>query len=256
MKHLFSRTMALAAFAAALPAYAQQGDGTEAAISAHVVKPIKAEPTAERIKQLKVPTGFSIKPFATGLKNVRILAVAPDGTVYASRREEGDVLMLKDANGDGQADGEPIEVAHRAGTHGIAIQDGKFYLVTAKEVFVADIRSDGTLGELEMIIGDLPDAGQHPNRTISFGPDGMLYISVGSTCNGCNESNPENATLLRASPDGKSRIIFARGLRNTIGFAWEPQTGELWGMDHGIDFLGDNQQPEELNRIELGKQYG
>ena len=84
----------------------------------------------------------------------------------------------------------------------------------------------------------------------------MLYISVGSTCNACNESNQENATILRASPDGQSRSIFAKGLRNTIGFAWHPATGELWGMDHGIDFLGDEQQPEELNKIELGKQCG
>ncbi len=147
-------------------------------------------------------------------------------------------------------------VANRAGAHGLAIRDGKLYLATVKEVFVADIQPDGTLGPLKMIIGDLPDAGQHPNRTMAFGPDGMLYISVGSTCNACNESNPENATILRAAPDGKSRTIFASGLRNTIGFDWHPKTGELWGMDHGIDFLGDEVQPEELNRIERGKQYG
>ncbi|MET0319950.1 MAG: YbhB/YbcL family Raf kinase inhibitor-like protein, partial [Duganella sp.] len=84
----------------------------------------------------------------------------------------------------------------------------------------------------------------------------MLYISAGSTCNVCNESNPENATLLRASPDGKQRTIFATGLRNTIGYDWHPRTGELWGLDHGIDFLGDDDQPEELNKLELGKQYG
>ncbi|MGC3984280.1 MAG: YbhB/YbcL family Raf kinase inhibitor-like protein [Pseudorhodoferax sp.] len=112
------------------------------------------------------------------------------------------------------------------------------------------------LGPLQMLLGDLPDAGQHPNRTMAFGPDGMLYLSVGSTCNACNESNPENAALLRVAPDGKSRSIFASGLRNTIGFAWEPRTGALWGMDHGIDFLGDDVQPEELNRIERGRQYG
>ena len=140
--------------------------------------------------------------------------------------------------------------------HGLAIHKGKLYLVTAKEVFLAAIRPDGQLEPLQMIIGDLPDSGPHPNRTIAFGPDDMLYLSVGSACNACNESNQENATLLRASPDGKSRTIFAKGLRNTIGFAWHPETGELWGMDHGIDFLGDDEQPEELNKIEAGKQYG
>lgn len=237
-------------------AHAQQGDGTAVAVQAHVVKPDKVEPTSERMARLKVPAGFSIKPFATGLKNARILAVAPNGTVYLSRRDQGDVLMLKDTDGDGMADGAPVPVAHRAGAHGLAIRDGRLYLATVKEVFVADILPDGRLGPLALIIGDLPDSGQHPNRTLAFGPDGMLYISVGSTCNACNESNPENATLLRASPDGKRRSIFASGLRNTIGFGWHPATGELWGMDHGIDYLGDDIQPEELNKIEHGKRYG
>lgn len=222
----------------------------------NVWKPAKIDPTPERIAQIKAPAGFKVSPFAMGLKNVRILVTGADGTIYASRRDQGDVLMLKDADGDGKADGEPAVVANRAGMHGLAIKDKRLYMITVKEVFVADILADGKLGPLSLIIGDLPDAGQHANRTIAFGPDGMLYISVGSTCNACNESHPEHATLLRASPDGKSRTIFATGLRNMIGFAWHPKTGELWGMDNGIDFLGDETQLEELNEIELGAQYG
>lgn len=237
-------------------AFAQQGDGTRLAIATAIVKPDKVEATPERIAALKAPQGFMVSAFATGLKNIRIVAVAPDGTIYVSRRDQGDVLMLKDANGDGRADGPPVVVASRPGAHGLAIRDRKLYLATVKEVFVADILDDGRLSPLKLIIGDLPDAGQHPNRTLAFGPDGMLYISAGSTCNDCNESNPENATLLRATPDGKQRSIFASGLRNTIGFEWQPRTGELWGMDHGIDFLGDDDQQEELNKLELGKQYG
>jgi glucose/arabinose dehydrogenase len=197
-----------------------------------------------------------VKPFATGLKNIRIMAVADNSEIYVSRRDQGDALMLRDKDGDGRADGEPVAVVNRPGAHGLAIRDGRLYLITVKEVFVGNLLGEGRVGPMTMIIGDLPDAGQHANRTIAFGPDGMLYISVGSTCNACNESNQENATILRASPDGQSRSIFAKGLRNTIGFAWHPATGELWGMDHGIDFLGDEQQPEELNKIELGKQCG
>ena len=247
---------ALAVALAASPAPAQQGDGTSVAIDAHIFKPAKGDATPERIAALKAPPGFTVTPFATGLKNARVLAVAPNGTVYVSRRDQGDVLMLKDADGDGRADGPPVTVATRAGAHGIAVHDGKFYLVTVKELYVADIVADGRLGPLTMLAGDLPDGGQHANRTIAFGPDGMMYISVGSTCNTCNESNPENATILRAMPDGQGRTIFASGLRNTIAFAWQPQTGELWGLDNGIDFLGDEDQPEELNKIEQGKQYG
>jgi hypothetical protein len=75
----------------------------------------------------------------------------------------------------------------------------------------------------------------------------MLYVSVGSTCNVCIEDNPENATMLQVKPDGSSRRIFASGLCNTIGFAFQPQTGQLYGWDHGIDWLGDDEQPEEMN---------
>lgn len=239
-----------------VPAHAQQNDGTDVSATVNTFKPAKVDATDARIAGLTVPKGFTVTPFATGLKNARILVVAPDGTVYLSRRDQGDVLMLKDTDGDGVADGAPVPVAHRAGAHGLAIHQGKLYLATVKEVFSAPIRPDGTLGELTMLLGDLPDGGQHPNRTLAFGPDGMLYLSAGSTCNACNESNPEAATLLRASPDGKSRTIFASGLRNTIGFAWDPATGELWGMDHGIDYLGDDLQAEELNQLRQGKQYG
>lgn len=100
-------------------------------------------------------------------------------------------------------------------------------MATVKESFKAPIRPDGLLGLMEMLLGDLPNSGQHPNRTMAFGPDGMLYLSVGSTCSTCNESNPENAAMLVISPDGKSRIIFASVVRNTIGFGWEPRTDVL-----------------------------
>ncbi len=238
------------------PAMAQQGDGTDVSITANVFKPNKVAPTSERLAQLKAPDGFSVKPFALGLGNARIIAVSDKGFIYVSRREEGAVVLLKDEDGDGKADAAPIKVASRPQAHGLAVRGDELYLVTVKQVFVAPIQPDGQLGPLRMIIDDLPDSGQHPNRVLAFGPDGMLYISVGSTCNACNESNAENATILRATPDGKSRTIFASGLRNTIGFDWHPETGELWGFDHGIDFLGDEVQPEELNKIEAGKQYG
>jgi glucose/arabinose dehydrogenase len=77
---------------------------------------------------------------------------------------------------------------------------------------------------------DLQDAGQHNNRTIAFGLDRLMYISIGSTCNACEESNKENSTIIRANPDGTNRKIFAKGLRNTIGFGWHAQTKELWSM--------------------------
>jgi Raf kinase inhibitor-like YbhB/YbcL family protein len=234
---------------------AQQGDGTNVGWAVHVFKPAKVEATPDRIAQIKAPPGFKVALFARGLKNARIIAVAPSGDIYVSRRDQGDVMLLK-MNEKGEEDGAPVIVANRSGAHGLAIHDNQLYIATVKQLFVAGIKPDGRLGPLRLLIKDLADAGQHADRTIAFGPDGQLYISVGATCNACNEDNPENATMLRATPDGKTRRIFATGLRNTIGFDWNPATGELWGLDNGIDFLGDDSQPEELNKIEFGKQYG
>ena len=251
-----SRSALLLLLLAPCFAQAQQGDGTDVQANVHTFKPAKVEASPQRMAALKVPDGFQVRPLAQGLQNPRIIAVAPDGRIYVSRRDQGDVLLLEDADEDGTLDGAPKVVFSRPGAHGLAIANGQLYVATATEVYRAPMRPDGTLGPAERIINDLPDGGQHPNRTLAFGPDGMLYISVGSSCNACNETNPEHAALLRATPDGKSRSIFASGLRNTIGFAWNPSTGELWGMDHGIDYLGNDEQPEELNRIEKGKQYG
>ena len=247
-----------AALCCATSAFAQAHpeDNDRLAIPTAIFEPTARAPLPGDTSALKVPDGFAVSRFAERLGNVRMLAVAPNGDIYATRRAEGDVILLRDADGDGKADGDPVVVARRAGAHGVAVHSDKLYLATVKEVFVGDILADGTLSPLSLIIGDLPDSGQHPNRTLSVGPDEMLYISVGSTCDACAESNPENATILRASLDGKSRTIFASGLRNTIGFGWHPRTGQLWGMDHGIDNLGDDLQQDELNNIQAGKRYG
>lgn len=234
-------------------AFSQPGTTENRTIQGNYFDTATIAPTIARIKSLKLPAGFQIAKFAE-IANPRMLAVAPDGTVYVSQRDPGTLSMLKDTNGDGVADVAKV-VAERPQMHGVYIDNGKMYLVTVKEVYVADIRQDGSLGELKMIIDDLPDAGQHPNRTLAV-RNGKLYITVGSTCNACDESNVENATILVADLDGKNRKIFASGLRNTIGFGWHPVTGKMFGMDHGIDMLGDNDQGEELNEILDGTKYG
>jgi Raf kinase inhibitor-like YbhB/YbcL family protein len=248
--------MAVANPAAAQP-QGEVGRYSDVTIEGTILEPRKVEISDdERLTGLlRAPEGFRVEVFARDLVNPRMLAVSEAGVLYATRRTVGDVVMLKDADGDGRAD-EPQTVASRAGMHGIAFDGDRVFLATVNDVYVADVREDGTFGPLERIINDLPDGGQHPNRTLAVGPDDKLYISAGSTCNACAETNPESATLLRAEKDGASRTIFASGLRNTIGFDWEPTTGTLYGFDHGIDWLGDEEQVEELNRIERGKQYG
>jgi len=240
----------------AAPARAQAPkEPVEETVVGHVLHPAGLDPTPDRLATLRMPPGFRIEKFAEGLENPRMLLVTPDGTVYVSQRRTKNVVMLRSLPGSRKADVQ-MEVAKGPHMHGLALRDGKMYLYGVHDVWTADVRPDGTLSEKTQIIGDLPDAGQHEDRTLAFGPDGRLYLSVGSTNNTANEPNPENATILVASPDGRSRKIFASGLRNTIGFDWNPVTHELYGMDMGIDWQGDDHQREELNHIQEGKRYG
>lgn len=224
-------------------------------IVAHVLKPVPLDWSAERMSRLALPKGFEISVFAKDLENPRMMRVADDGTLYVTRRENGDVLMLRDTDGDGSADMQEV-VAERKDMHGIEIDGDDVYLMTVNEVFRASRQDDGRLGELEMIADDFPEGGQHPNRMVVMGPDGKLYLSVGSTCNACGETNEENATIVSVAPDGSDRKIYASGLRNTIGYGFHPTSGQLYGFDHGIDWLGDNEQHEEFNRINDDARYG
>ena len=225
----------------------------ETASQSNIVKPAALEATDERIAALRIPPGLKLEKFAEGLKSPRVIVVGADGNIYVSSRDEGTISLLKVRDGKVAP---ARTVLTKPNVHGMAISGGRLFYATIREIFSSPINPDGSLGAEARIAGDFPDAGQHPNRTIAFGPDGLLYISVGSTCNDCEENNPENATLIRMKVDGTGCEVVASGLRNTIGFAWQPGTGALYGLDNGVDAFGDDEQPEELNRIEPGKKYG
>ncbi|MCV0383194.1 MAG: PQQ-dependent sugar dehydrogenase [Erythrobacter sp.] len=264
---LSASLVALAAVAFPVAANAQAGAGSSdpaaeedrgqqgVEITGHVLKPVPLAWSQERMDRLALPAGFSIDVFARDLGNARMMKVAEDGALYLTRRKEGDVLMLRDTDGDGMADQQQA-VAQKEQMHGIEIAGDTAYLITVAELFRAPIAADGTFGPLELIAGDFPEGGQHSNRMVVMGPDDRLYVSVGSTCNACAETNDENATIVSLAPDGSDRRIFASGLRNTIGYGFEPATGVAYGFDHGIDWLGDHEQHEEFNRLTEGARYG
>ncbi len=252
-----SPALLAALLAGATAAWAQlpPGDGP-VTTTIHVVEPSPVKFQESMLAQLRLPPGFRIGVYAQDMANVRWLQPMPNGDVYASRREQGDVVLLRDTNRDGRVDEKRVVVQNLKNVHGLALRGGQLYMAADRQVAVADILPDGSLSTPRILIDDLPDAGQHPNRTLGFGPDGLLYITVGSTCNDCRDANPENATIVRAQPDGTGRHVYARGLRNTIGFGWHPATRQLYGFDHGSDYHGDDTPPEELNAILPNKHYG
>lgn len=224
-------------------------------VERNVFRPEELAATPERIAGLSAPEGFTIAAFASGLGEARML-VARGSSLYVTRPRPGDVLRLEDTDGDGRADETRTLVSNLPMVHGIAFRGDSVYLATPTEVLQAPVDAAGDFGAATVIIDDLPDGGQHPRRTLGISPDDRLFISVGSSCDACEESNPEHATMLAAALDGSTRSTVARGLRNTIGFDWQPGTNLLWGMDHGSDWRGDDTPPEELNAITQGADYG
>jgi len=234
----------------------EPASGTDMEVTGHSFVPEKTNFSEELMQNLSLPDEFEVNVFARDLKNPRIMAVDDDGTVYVTVPAENSTIALADANGDGIADQTRVVISGLTRVHGIAIHEGRLYLATPTELYVAEIGQDGNVSEPQVVVDNLPEGGQHPNRTFFIGPDGKIYLSVGSTCNACIEPNHEHATILQMETNGSSRRIYARGLRNTLGFALHPVTGEMWGMDQGTDWLGDDQPPEELNRIVDGGNYG
>jgi glucose/arabinose dehydrogenase len=231
------------------------GTEAKAANASHRFVPPLRSFSDDMLRNLKVPPGFQINVFARGQGNARMMLLLPDGTVLLTRYDVGKVVALRDRDADGVADESPI-VASIPFVHGMALRGNTVYLAGETNLLTMAVRGNGTFGPPTQF-ATLPEGGLHPRRTIGFDNAGWLYVSIGSTCNNCLDvGSPEYATLVRMQPDGNERSVFARGLRNMIGFDWHPTTGQLWGMDNGSDDRGDTIPPEELNLIEEGGDYG
>ena len=221
-------------------------------------KPAQRDFSEELLNGLELPEGFTISVFAEGFERPRMMAQGPDGRVYVTLNATNEVAILNDSDGDGVSDEQAVQgdLGDLNVLHGIEIEGDTIYLAGVKTVARGSLSEDGTIGDLTPVVENLPDGDQHAYRTLSLGPDGMLYLDSGSSCNACLETNPENAAILRFNTDGSGREIFASGLRNTQGFDWHPTTGQMWGADHGIDHHGNDEPPEEVNLLTEGNDYG
>src|SRR5919197_5138600 len=200
---------------------------------------------------LRLPPGFKISVFADKLDNVRYLALGPGNIVYASQPGAGRIVTLPDANRVGVADTVDVVARGLTGPFGIAFRGDTMYVAEERDVK----RFDPGGGPPVTIVPEVPGGG-HSTRTILFGPDGKLYLAVGSSCNLCDERDSLRAAVSQFNRDGSGGRIFARGLRNTVGLAFNPTTGELWGGNNDRDNLGDDLPPEHVNIIKDGRDYG
>jgi glucose/arabinose dehydrogenase len=208
---------------------------------------------------IKLPPGFELSLFATNVPNARSMALSPNGTLFVGSRKKGRVYALLDHNKDNRAD-ELITIGSGFNMpNGVAFQNGS--------LFVAEVSRILRFDEIEIRLHDppepvvvyegLPRDRHHGWKFIRFGPDGLLYIPVGAPCNVCEKDNQRYATIMRMNFDGTELDIFARGVRNTVGFDWHPATNELWFTDNGRDWLGDDLPPDELNHApQKGLHFG
>lgn len=209
--------------------------------------------------QIKLPPGFEIHVFADHVPGARSMKLGSNGTLFVGTRETGKVYAVPDRNKDNRAD-EVITVAEGLRMpNGVAFRDGALYVAEISRV----LRYDNIENTLEnpaapVVVNDsFPTDAHHGWKFIAFGPDDRLYVPVGAPCNVCDPKDPRYATIMRMQPDGSGLEIFAHGVRNSVGFDWNPETNILWFTDNGRDWLGDNKPPDELNRApEMGMNFG
>jgi len=206
--------------------------------------------------RIRLPPGFAITTYASGIGDARFLRFTPKGDLLVTSPRQGKVILLE-SSGVGATANARVLLADLNRPHGIDLHDGWLYIgegdAIARVRFAAETRQ--VSGEAQRI-ATLPSGGNHWTRTVVVGPDGYLYVSIGSTCNVCVEKDPRRAAIVRYQLDGSGEEIYATGLRNSVGFAWRPGTNDLFATDNGRDLLGDDFPPCELNRIVQGGFYG
>jgi glucose/arabinose dehydrogenase len=201
------------------------------------------------LERIKLPPGFSIGVFSDQVPGARSMARSPKGILYVGTRGEGKVYALVDRNGDGRADEVHTIASGLKSPNGVAWKDGALYVAEISRV----LRFDGIDGRLKdppkpaVVTDAYPKDGHHGWKFIRFGPDGKLYVPVGAPCNVCDPENPIYSTITRMDPKGGKPEIFAKGIRNTVGFDWHPRTKELWFTENGRDWMGDEGPPDELD---------
>lgn len=216
---------------------------------------VQAAPPLER---LLVPPGFHVSLYSDQVPNARELALGANGTVFVGSTGAGKVYALTDRNRDGVADQVRVIASGLKLPMGVAFHDGDLYVSAVSRILVwHDIEQHLDAPPAPQLVTDrLPAETHHGGKFLAFGPDGKLYVPIGAPCNICDPA-PDHGKLIRMNPDGSDWQDVAHGIRNSVGFDWQPGTGRLWFTDNGRDMMGDDIPGDELNQITgTGQHFG
>ena len=203
------------------------------------------------LKDIKLPSGFEIGIYASNLPNARSLTLSPKGTLFVGSLTEGKVYAVVGQAGETEAK-KIFTIAQGLNMpNGVAFRNGALYVAEVNRVLrYDDVESRLASPPKAVIVNDqFPRDRHHGWKFMAFGPDGLLYVPVGAPCNICEPDGNRYALISRMKADGSAMEVFARGIRNTVGFDWHPVTKELWFTDNGGDNLGDDVPPDELNHV-------
>lgn len=207
--------------------------------------------------ELTLPDGLEATVFASGLRTPRFMAVSPAGVLFVAERGADRVVALPDRDGDGTAD-ETIEVGRDyEQAHAIAFTHAGTLLVAGEtKLFEVTLGDDLRERDRRMLVDGLPADGAHATRTVAVLPSGDLLLSIGSSCDACEEKDPSRAAISLISREGREQRLYMTGLRNAVGLWVDPQTGRAWATDMGRDTLGDDRPPETLYEVVDGADAG
>ncbi len=220
--------------------------------------PVVLPTAAAELGDIALPPGFHIALYAE-VPNARQMAAGPAGIVFVGSRAEGKVYAVVDRDGDQRADEVRVLARGLNMPSGIAYRDGSLYVAAVNRVLrFRDVTRDLAHPPAPETVSEaFPSDTHHGWKFIAFGPDGKLYVPVGAPCNVCDPPGPLHATITRMDAAGGAPEVIARGVRNSVGFDFHPETGELWFTDNGRDWLGDDAPPDELNRLgRPGEHFG
>lgn len=211
------------------------------------------------IEKILIDKGFKVEVYAEGMPDARAMTRSPSGTIYVGSRRKGNLYSVVDKNKDHNADEVHLLATGMNMPNGVAFRNGSLYVAEVNRVLRYDHVDEHPerLPDPVIVNDSFPTDTHHGWKFIDFGPDGKLYIPIGSPCNICLREDSRYASIMRMNPEGTGLELFASGVRNTVGFDWHPVTGELWFTDNGADKLGDNIPPDELNRAPVkGLHFG